>query len=52
MVEKYILWLEVAINDIKGMQVIQGKCDFCGIKFGHRIREALTGRYRNGPKGG
>jgi hypothetical protein len=51
MVEKDILRLEITIDNITGMQVIQGKCDLRGVKFSHGIWEALEEKYRNGFKG-
>lgn len=44
MVEQNILRLEVTVDDIKGMQVIEGEGHFSRIKFRYWIREPLTKR--------
>lgn len=44
MVEKDVLWLEVTIYDVEGMQMIQCKCDLGCVKLGYGIRKALPGR--------
>lgn len=41
-VEQNVFRLEIAVNDVKGMQVIEGERHLCRIKFGDWIREPLT----------
>ena len=54
-VEQNIFRIEITVDDIKGMQVIEGEGHFCCIKFCDWIREPLTshvnGRERDN-KGG
>jgi hypothetical protein len=47
MVEKNVLWLEVTIYDVQGVQMVQCKCDLGCVKLGHGIREALPERCQN-----
>lgn len=42
MVEQDVLRFEVAVDDIKRMQVIQGERYLCRIKLGHWFRKPLT----------
>lgn len=41
-VEQDVLRFEVTVDDIKGMQVIEGEGHLCRVKLGHWIREPLT----------
>ena len=41
-VEQDVLRFEVTVDDIKGMQVIEGESHLCRVKLGHWIREPLT----------
>ena len=39
--EQQVLRLQVSIDDVEGMEVIQGECDFCSVELGDRVGEAL-----------
>ena len=41
-VEQDVLRFEVTVDDIKGMQVIEGEGHLCRVKLGHWIGESLT----------
>lgn len=40
-IKEEIFGLEIAIDDVLGVEVFQGKCDFGGIELGYGIGEAL-----------
>ena len=40
-IEENVLGLEVAVDDVEGMEVIEGKRDFSRIELGHWVGEAL-----------
>ena len=42
-IKQNVLWLEIAINDIVGMQVIESQRNLSSIEFGHRVRKTLPG---------
>lgn len=39
--EKNVLWLKVAIYDVEGVEVVEGKSHFSGIELGYRVGEPL-----------
>ena len=43
-VEKDVFGLEVAVDDVEGVQVVQGECDLRGVELRDRVWEALLGR--------
>ena len=49
-VEEDILRFEVAVDDVEGMEVIEGEGDLCRIEFCDRIREPLTKHVSRGDR--
>lgn len=44
LVEKDVLRLQIAVDDVETVKMVEGQCNFSGIKFGDRIRKTLHGR--------
>jgi len=41
-VKEQILGLQVAVDDVVGVEVIEGKCDLCSVELCDWVREALS----------
>ena len=42
-VQKQVLGLQIAVDDVHAVEIVQCQCDLCSIEFGYRVGEALGG---------
>jgi hypothetical protein len=42
LVEEDVFWFEVAVDDVPGVEVLDGEEDFAGVELGHFFGELLA----------